>query len=66
MSDFHLNGVGSEIFEMCKGKITVEKIVDFLSDKYKEIPREIIEDDVDTFLESLERNKCIVIKWDPL
>ena len=58
---FELDDIASEIIKLVDGNLTIENIIDELSKKFKEAPRDIISKDVLSMLQPLADKGFIVI-----
>jgi len=56
-----LDDVGSSVWKLCDGRLTVKKIGESLKDEYKE-KIEPLYDRLSLYLQNLERNRFIVFK----
>lgn len=56
---FYMNDSGYEVFLECKNNGTKYEIIENLNEKYENINKEKIKEDVEKFLYLLEKNKII-------
>lgn len=58
---YQINDVGWEILQLCDGEHTTRVIINALEREY-DVPRQVLEADLLSFLENMERRGCVSIK----
>ena len=58
-----LNGTASDILNLCSGRLTVGRIVELLATRHDDYVRELIQNDIFTFLSDLRARG--IIEWQP-
>lgn len=55
----YINNMGVNIYQLCDGVITVEDIIVLVTENYKEISKDQIENDIKSYLKSLIEMKFL-------
>lgn len=62
---YKLNKIAGKIFLLCNGKNTIKVMIDTINNENPGVPGYVIQSHIITLLKSLERDKCMIINWDP-
>lgn len=59
-----LGPMGTDVYERCNAKTTMAEIIEFVKNKYSQIPAQEIEHDIYQFVHWLETLGLLLVYWD--